>query len=120
MAEYCEVPCYKADLVERLQNEMPSDVVLQSLARWFGLLADPTRLRMLSALASARTELCVCDVANVVGLSLSATSHQLRKLRDAGAVVARSDGRMVYYQLRDRGLTQIMRKARSHIEEVAA
>lgn len=120
MADRCDVPCFKEDLVSRLKDEMPSDEALQSLADLFGLLADPTRLRIIGALASARTEICVCDVAHVVGLSLSATSHQLRKLRTAGAVTARNDGRMVYYRLRDRRLAQLVRKARAHIQEEAA
>ena len=64
---------------------MPKEALLRDIARMFGVLADVTRLRILGALSSGE-ELCVCDVANVVGLSLSATSHQLRKLREAGAV----------------------------------
>lgn len=120
MSDQCNIPCYKTELVNRLKDEMPSDEALQSLAGLFGLLADPTRLRMIGALASTRAELCVCDVANVVGLSLSATSHQLRKLRDAGAVSSRNDGRMVYYRLRDQRLARLVRKARAQLSEVAA
>lgn len=96
----CSVPCYKTDLVERLRSALPSDAKVGEIAGLFSLLGDPTRLRILSALSSG-DELCVCDIANVVGLSLSATSHQLKKLREHQLVSFRNDGRMAYYQLRD-------------------
>jgi ArsR family transcriptional regulator len=90
---------------------MPSDEELQRLAGLFGLLADPTRLRIIGALTSGE-ELCVCDVSHVLGLSLSATSHQLRKLREAGCVTFRNDGRMAYYRLRDDFLAGLMAQGR--------
>lgn len=111
----CAVPCYKEELVSRLREDLPPVSLLHDMAGMFGILADVTRLRILLALSSTE-ELCVCDVANVVGLSLSATSHQLRKLRDAGAVIHRNDGRMVYYRLRDSVLARLMPIARSEAE----
>jgi len=111
----CNVPCYKGDLVRRLKDEMPKEALLRDIARMFGVLADVTRLRILGALSSGE-ELCVCDVANVVGLSLSATSHQLRKLREAGAVTYRNDGRMAYYRLQDGFLAGLMLQARVQAE----
>ncbi len=118
-ADRCEIPCYKVDVVARLKDQMPPDEVLQGLARLFGLLADPTRLRIIGALAGGE-ELCVCDVAHVLGLSLSATSHQLRKLRDAEVVAFRNDGRMAYYHIRDGFLAALMLQARVHVERRAA
>ena len=117
--EQCNVPCYKIEVVERLKEQMPPDGVLQDLARLFGVLADKTRLRIIGALSS-NEELCVCDVANVVGLSMSATSHQLRKLRDAGVVSFRNDGRMAYYKLDDGFLAGLMLQAKVHVEREAA
>ena len=113
------IPCYKAELVARILAEMPTEDVLDHLARLFGILGDPTRLRMIGALASGE-ELCVCDVANVVGISLSGTSHQLRKLRDLGLVTHRSEGRMTYYQLRGDFLAGMLSQARAEVEARAA
>ena len=109
------VPCYKEDLVERLQATLPAPPMLQEMAHLFSLLGDPTRLRMLSAL-SRGDELCVCDVANVAGLSMSATSHQLKKLRDSGIVSCRSDGRMAYYKLRDGFAAGLLAQVRLQFE----
>ncbi len=116
--DVCNVPCYKADLVARLKAEAPEGEVVSALAKMFGLLADPTRLRIVGALASGE-ELCVCDVANVVELSLSATSHQLRKLREAKVVTHRNDGRMAYYRLQDGFVAGLMLQARVQLERVA-
>jgi DNA-binding transcriptional ArsR family regulator len=116
--EECKVPCYKATTVARLKEQMPSDDELQRLAELFGLLADATRLRIIGALASGE-ELCVCDVSHVLGLSLSATSHQLRKLRDAGVVAYRNDGRMAYYRLRDGFLAGLMAQGQLQVARPA-
>lgn len=113
--EKCEIPCYKGDVVARLKAQAPSERTLQHLSRLFGILSDPTRLKIIAALASGE-ELCVCDVANVVGLSLSATSHQLRKLRDAGVLVFRNDGRMAYYRLHDGFAAGLMHQAIVQVE----
>lgn len=113
--EKCEIPCYKGDVVARLKAQAPSDRTLQRLSRLFGILSDPTRLKIIGALASGE-ELCVCDVANVVGLSLSATSHQLRKLRDASVLVFRNDGRMAYYRLEDGFAAGLMHQAIVQLE----
>jgi DNA-binding transcriptional ArsR family regulator len=103
----CNVPCYKATVVARLKEQIPPDEELQRLADRFALLAGTTRLRILGALACGE-ELCVCDVSHVLGIFLSATSHQLRKLRDAGVVTYRNDGRMAYYRLRNGFLAGLM------------
>jgi len=95
----CVVPCFNLELVEEIREAMPSATSLAETADFYGALADPTRLRILLALA--RGELCVCDVSHVIGLSVSATSHQLRLLRDRGIVRSRSDGKMAYYSLSD-------------------
>lgn len=76
---------------------MPDDVAVRKVANLYGALADPSRLKILLALS--RGELCVCDVSHVVGLSVSATSHQLRLLRNLGLVTFRNDGKMAYYSL---------------------
>ncbi len=115
----CNIPCYKTDVVAQLKQQMPADEVLQGVAQLFGLLADPTRLRIIGALAWGE-ELCVCDVANVLELSLSATSHQLRKLRDSGVVTFRNDGRMAYYRIQDGFLAGLMLQAKVQLERRVA
>lgn len=99
--DLCSVPCFKEELVTRLRAEMPSDDSLDEARALFAALADRTRLRILQALMRA-DELCVCDVAHVLGMSVAATSHHLRKLRDLKILKHRNDGKMAYYSLRDR------------------
>jgi DNA-binding transcriptional ArsR family regulator len=99
--ELCNVPCFKGDLVARLREVMPSDNELEEARVVFAALADRTRLKILHALKDGE-ELCVCDVAHVLGMSVSAASHHLRKLRDLQILKYRNDGKMAYYSLRDR------------------
>ncbi len=89
----------------------PADAEL--LAERFKLLADPGRVRMVSALIEAG-ELCVCDLAEVVGSSESATSHQLRQMRLAGLVRARKQGRSVYYRVADSHIRLLLDVAVEH------
>lgn len=100
-AELCNIPCFKGDLVSRLRKAIPSDEELEGARIVFSALADRTRLKILHALRDGE-ELCVCDVAHVVGMSISAASHHLRKLRDLKVLKYRNDGKMAYYSLRDR------------------
>jgi len=83
------------------------------LAERFQLLADPSRLRMISALL-AEDELCVGDLAGVVGVSESATSHQLRQLRLAGLVRSRKQGREVFYRVADTHVRLLLDLAVEH------
>lgn len=111
----CDVPRYKTEAVLRLKARLPSPGVVDDVARMFQVLSDPTRIRLIATLSSGE-ELCVCDVANVVGLTMSATSHQLKKLREAGIVTHRTDGRMAYYRLRDGFSAGLLAQARVHVE----
>ncbi len=99
--DLCNVPCFKEELVARVKRELPSDEALEDARVLFAALADRTRLCILHAMLSA-DELCVCDVAHVLGMSVAATSHHLRKLRQLGILKLRNDGKMAYYALRDR------------------
>jgi DNA-binding transcriptional ArsR family regulator len=91
----CVVPCFKQELVTEIKGWLPNDAEVRKVAALHGALADPSRLKILLALS--RGELCVCDVSHVVGLSISATSHQLRLLRNLDLVSYRTDGKMAYY-----------------------
>ena len=108
--DLCNVPCFKEDLVRRLRKAMPSDDELEDARVVFAALADRTRLKMLHALKEGE-ELCVCDVAHVLGMSVSAASHHLRKLRDLKILKYRNDGKMSYYSLRTRFAAQLVEQA---------
>jgi len=111
----CEISGFHPEAVELARASMPP---LESLERSSTLLkavADPTRLRMLWALSS--TQLCVCDLAEVIGQSLSATSHQLRYLREAKLVRAQKLGRVVYYTLSDAHVKTLLGAALEHALE---
>ena len=95
----CEVRYVDEDRVKRVQEAMLAEDLVQRVADMFKLLAHPTRVRILRALASE--ELCVCDLAQVLGFSVSATSHQLRTMRQMKLVRYRMEGKLAYYSLRD-------------------
>lgn len=99
MPDLCDVPCFKGDLVARLRKRLPDAARLKQIRTVFGALADEQRLKILLALKASK-ELCVCDVAHVLGVSVSVASHHLRKLRDLGILDDRSDGKMAYYSLK--------------------
>jgi ArsR family transcriptional regulator, lead/cadmium/zinc/bismuth-responsive transcriptional repressor len=96
---------------------MGSDTV-HAVADTFRVLGDPTRVRMLDALSSG--ELCVCDIASLVGISESAVSHQLRLLRSMRLVRTRRAGRLVYYAIDDQHILELLKQASTHVEESRA
>ncbi len=95
---------------------MPPDGVLEEAQILFAALADRARVKILFALRDGE-ELCVCDVAHVLGVSISTASHHLRKLRDLKLVKYRNDGKMAYYSLRDDLAARLVETA---LEEVRA
>lgn len=108
--DLCNIPCFKEELVAHVKRELPSDEALEEARVLFAALADRTRLRILHALLVA-DELCVCDVAHVLGMSVAAASHHLRKLRQLGILKLRNDGKMAYYALRDRFVADLATQA---------
>ncbi|MFF9141015.1 ArsR/SmtB family transcription factor [Streptomyces albogriseolus] len=101
-AEACDLLCLDLPVAEDLRGRMPHLPDLQKAAEAAKALADPTRLKVAAALA-AGSELCVCDLAWVVGQAQNLVSHHLRTLRTAGLAASRRDGRLVMYTLTDRG-----------------
>ena len=89
--------------------------VVQALADLFSILGDPTRVRIVDALAEG--ELCVCDIAEHVGLSESAVSHQLRLMRGMRVVKGRREGRCVYYTLDDQHVLSLFQQGLRHVTE---
>ena len=96
------------------QADLVDGVTATHLARTFQALADPTRVRLISALS--HTELCVYDLATLLDLTHSAVSHQLRILRDLRLVKSRRAGRLVYYALDDEHIHDLFHRGLEHVE----
>lgn len=111
----CDVHQVHPAAVDRARSAEPDATTLVRMAELFRGLADPTRLQILLALAAS--ELCVCDLAAVVGLSQSAISHQLRVLRQLRMVRSRREGKLVYYHLDDDHVLSLCAQTRAHLSE---
>lgn len=114
-SDLCEVSTIHPQAVERATAALPAASVVEEASALLKLLADPTRLRLLSALETG--ELCVCDLAAVVGISESAVSHQLRLLRSGRVVTYRKEGRVAYYRLLDSHVSTLLAQALAHAGE---
>ena len=104
--------------VAALKKSLIAGPSVASLAETFRLLGDGTRVRILDAIS--RTELCVHDIARLLGLSDSAVSHQLRLLRSMRLVRPRRAGRMVFYALDDQHIVRLFEQGLEHVQERAA
>jgi DNA-binding transcriptional ArsR family regulator len=111
----CEELCVHQDVVHAYSDKILRLDRATKLADLFKTLGDPTRVRIMDALAKA--EFCVCDLAELLGLSQSATSHQLRVLRSSNLVKYRRDGKMVYYSIQDNHVQELYRQGLEHIDE---
>ena len=111
----CDVFHLEAEKVSALKRTLLSDSAVTDLAETFKVLGDTTRIRILDALS--RAELCVCDIARLLGLSESAVSHQLRLLRGMRLVRPRRDGRMIYYTLDDQHIVGLFEQGLEHVQE---
>ena len=112
----CDASLVHLEQVRQVQSEIVTTEKAQQMAQFFGAMADPHRLKLLSALFKA--ELCVCDLAAVVKMSESAVSHQLRLLRNLRLVKHRREGRNVYYSLADAHIANLYREVAEHLDEV--
>lgn len=112
MSECCESENPHDESGER-QPLTISDALAADLAETFQVLADANRVRMVAALADG--ELCVGDLAGIVGMSVSAVSHQLRRMRQLGIVRSRRAGRHIYYALDDEHIDAVYRQSLSHV-----
>jgi ArsR family transcriptional regulator len=101
----------------RVREQLPADARVERTAAVFSALADPTRVRILEALGIE--ELCVCDLAELCGISQSGVSHQLRLLRDRGLVAYRRDGNRAVYQLADEHVSNLLAQGLEHADEAA-
>lgn len=111
----CEASLVHLTTVRQVQPEILPMPEAQRMAEFFGVLADPNRLRLLSALSNQ--ELCVCDLAAGLKMGESAVSHQLRILRAMRLVKYRKEGRNVYYSLADSHVMNLYREVAEHLQE---
>ncbi len=115
VAERCEEEHTHPETVARLLSQMPREERLYDLAELFKVFGDSTRIRILFALFES--EMCVCDIAALLGMTQSAISHQLRLLKENRLVKARRQGKKVYYSLADDHVSAIVEKGFEHISE---
>jgi len=111
-SDVCEIICVNERAVARAKKQMPAPDQIARVAATFAALGDTTRVRIVAALATA--ELCVCDLAALLGMTLSAVSHQLRLLRHLGLVKYRKQGRLAHYSLDDEHANELVRQMLKH------
>ena len=111
----CRVRMLHADQIEQARITAIPDELLDRLAMIYRMLGDPTRLKILMALK--HVELCVCDIAAFLGISESAVSHQLRRLRETAIVKHRREGQVLYYMLNDVHVETLLNVGIDHVYE---
>ena len=111
----CDCKVLHKDSVEKVSSQMADDVKMQDIADFFSVFGDTTRVKILWALDKG--ELCVCDIAAILGMTKSAISHQLKVLKDNRLVTSRKSGKEVFYSLHDSHVKEIFEKAAEHIDE---
>ena len=111
----CSVNIFDPKKVEKVKSFLTDDTETLFLADFFKTLSDQTRLKIVQSLIIE--ELCVCDLAEIVKVSISAVSHQLRILRDKNIVKYRRQGKMAYYSIVDEHINQIINLVQVHISE---
>lgn len=109
----CDCNIIHKEAVANVLNKLPSTTTFENLAKLFKLIGDSTRCRILFALDNE--EMCVCDIANVLKMTKSAVSHQLRLLRQSQIVKTRKSGKEVYYTLDDEHIKRLFEIALEHI-----
>ena len=110
----CDCNVIHKDVVENTIKSMPEEYTFSKLAEIFKILGDTTRVKILFALD--KNEMCVCDIANVLGMSKSSISHQLGTLRRSGIVKCRKVGKEVFYMLDDEHVKEVFEVGIEHIE----
>lgn len=113
--ECCETYHVHENLVHQIEDGMPSEEMMQGLAEFYKVFGDMTRIKILCVLSQG--ELCVCDLAEVTGMTQSAISHQLRVLKQMKLVKNKREGKTVYYSLADAHIQSILNQGLEHISE---
>ena len=114
-AELCAEDHVHQSAVDQVDRTMPDEEILYDLAEFFKIFGDSTRIKILYVLFEA--ELCVCDIAQLLGMTQSAISHQLRALKQSKLVKYRREGKTVFYSLADDHVHTILGQGMEHISE---
>lgn len=113
--ECCDVTCIHNEVVQKVLDKMPEENLLRELADFYKVFGDATRVKILCVLLES--EMCVCDLAAVLGMTQSAISHQLRVLKQMKLVKNRREGKTVFYSLADGHIQLIISQGMEHITE---
>lgn len=113
--ESCNCSTVHEDILKKVKEHLPKEEVLYDLAEIFKVFGDSTRIKILYALFEG--EMCVCDMAELLGVSQSAVSHQLRVLKQARLVKFRREGKVVFYSLADDHVKHIFNEGLDHVLE---
>lgn len=113
--ERCEYIHAHEEIVGRVNSSMPDDEILYDLAELFKIFGDSTRIKILYVLFES--EMCVCDIAQLLGMTQSAISHQLRALKQSKLVKYRREGKTVFYSLADSHVRTIIDQGMEHVGE---
>lgn len=112
---FCDCNIIHKDVIEHAKEHMPDDDIIYDLSDLFKIFGDSTRLKILCALSN--DEMCVCDIANLINMTKSSVSHQLRVLKQSRLVKYRKSGKSTYYSLADSHVTHIINQGVEHITE---
>lgn len=115
IGDACEIQFVDEKKVKNVRKAMKSVAAVSALAETFKILGDPTRIKI--AFALSKEELCVCDIANLLGVSQSVVSHSLRTLRQMKLVKFRKEGKIAYYALDDEHISNLLDIGFRHVEE---
>jgi len=113
--DLCSCNVIHNDIVKKVKESLPTDETMFDLSEFFKVFSDSTRIKILSSLLVS--EMCVCDLAAVLGTSQSAISHQLRLLKAFRLVKSRKAGKVVYYSLSDDHVKSIIELGLAHLSE---
>ena len=113
----CDCNPINPELVQDTKKKMLTDRAYERVAGFFKIVGDPTRCKIVSALSM--NEMCVGDIANVLSMTKSSISHQLTKMKEAGVVRSRKNGKEVYYSLDDEHVAEIFSLTVAHMDHLA-
>lgn len=113
--DQCDFICVHENVVNQVLKAMPKEQQLMDLADFFKIFGDPTRIRILYVLS--QSQMCVCDIANLLSMGQSAISHQLRVLKQMRLVKFKREGKTVFYSLADGHIQTILAQGMEHINE---
>lgn len=111
----CDCEVIHSEVVDSVKSQLENDSLIIDLADFFKIFGDSTRLKIMLALA--KSELCVCDIASLLNMTISAVSHQLKLLRESNLVKTKRSGKVVYYSLADEHVAEIIECGLEHVLE---